>query len=142
MRTVEAWVNEYSATHRHPVNILLHNICVPLIFFSVMGAIHCLSQFLFQNEALGIFVFSGVLVFYIRLGRKPFFYMLAIVILNAVVIFLADLFLAGLPWRIYLTVFILAWIGQFVGHYLEGKRPSFLDDLRYLLIGPLWLFYK
>jgi uncharacterized membrane protein YGL010W len=38
-----------------------------------------------------------------------------------------------------LTVFVLAWIGQFIGHKIEGKKPSFFDDLRYLLIGPLFV---
>ncbi|MEG2033750.1 MAG: Mpo1-like protein, partial [Janthinobacterium sp.] len=38
-----------------------------------------------------------------------------------------------------LGVFVLAWIGQFIGHQIEGKKPSFLDDLRFLLIGPLFV---
>ena len=36
-------------------------------------------------------------------------------------------------------VFVLAWIGQFIGHLIEGKRPSFFKDLQFLLIGPAWL---
>jgi len=39
-------------------------------------------------------------------------------------------------------VFALAWIGQFVGHKLEGKKPSFLKDLQFLLIGPIWVVFK
>ena len=38
-----------------------------------------------------------------------------------------------------LAIFVLAWIGQFIGHKIEGKKPSFLDDLRFLLIGPLFV---
>jgi uncharacterized membrane protein YGL010W len=37
------------------------------------------------------------------------------------------------------VLFVLAWIGQFVGHAIEGKRPSFIKDLQFLLIGPMWL---
>ena len=47
-----------------------------------------------------------------------------------------------LAWPLWLTsvvIFIVAWIGQFVGHAVEGKRPSFFKDLQFLLIGPLWL---
>jgi uncharacterized membrane protein YGL010W len=40
---------------------------------------------------------------------------------------------------ISLVVFVLAWIGQFVGHRIEGKKPSFFEDLRFLLIGPLFV---
>ena len=38
-----------------------------------------------------------------------------------------------------ILIFVTAWIGQFVGHMIEGKRPSFFEDLRFLLIGPLWV---
>ena len=42
-------------------------------------------------------------------------------------------------WSICAALFVLAWIGQFIGHAVEGKRPSFFKDLQFLLIGPLWL---
>ena len=42
-------------------------------------------------------------------------------------------------WQIAVAVFIIAWIGQFIGHHIEGKRPSFFKDLQFLLIGPFWL---
>jgi uncharacterized membrane protein YGL010W len=38
-----------------------------------------------------------------------------------------------------IAIFVVAWIGQFIGHKIEGKKPSFLDDLRFLLIGPLFV---
>ena len=51
--------------------------------------------------------------------------------------------LSLLPQQIVLplsiAIFVLAWIGQFIGHKIEGKKPSFLDDLRFLLIGPLFV---
>ena len=49
---------------------------------------------------------------------------------------------APLPlWAVCLIIFVLAWIGQFWGHKVEGKKPSFLKDLQFLLIGPLWLLH-
>jgi uncharacterized membrane protein YGL010W len=49
---------------------------------------------------------------------------------------------SALPlWAVCLIVFVLAWIGQFWGHKVEGKRPSFLKDVQFLLIGPLWLLH-
>jgi uncharacterized membrane protein YGL010W len=44
--------------------------------------------------------------------------------------------------KLAIGVFVLAWIGQFVGHKIEGRRPSFFTDLQYLLIGPAWLMSK
>ena len=41
-----------------------------------------------------------------------------------------------------LAIFVIAWIGQFYGHKLEGKKPSFLKDLQFLLIGPAWVIKK
>jgi uncharacterized membrane protein YGL010W len=50
--------------------------------------------------------------------------------------------LDSLPWPLWATslvVFVVAWIGQFIGHAVEGKRPSFFKDVQFLMIGPLWL---
>jgi uncharacterized membrane protein YGL010W len=59
-----------------------------------------------------------------------------------VVLFVALNALDSLPWPLWatsLTIFVVAWIGQFIGHAVEGKRPSFFKDVQFLLIGPLWL---
>jgi uncharacterized membrane protein YGL010W len=42
-------------------------------------------------------------------------------------------------WQTCLVIFVAGWIGQFIGHAIEGKRPSFAKDIVFLLIGPLWL---
>lgn len=43
---------------------------------------------------------------------------------------------------IYSAIFVVAWIAQFYGHHVEGKKPSFFADLQFLMIGPLWLLYR
>jgi uncharacterized membrane protein YGL010W len=48
---------------------------------------------------------------------------------------------SGLAW-LAVIVFVVAWVGQFIGHKIEGRRPSFLTDVQYLLIGPAWLMSK
>jgi uncharacterized membrane protein YGL010W len=45
----------------------------------------------------------------------------------------------GVIWQASVAIFVIAWIGQFIGHKIEGKKPSFFDDLRYLLIGPVFV---
>ena len=55
---------------------------------------------------------------------------------------LAPQILESLPWPLWQTcvaIFVVAWVGQFIGHAVEGKRPSFFKDLLFLLVGPLWL---
>ncbi len=41
-------------------------------------------------------------------------------------------------WLFSLVLFVVMWILQFIGHHIEGKKPSFFDDLRFLLVGPAW----
>ena len=42
-------------------------------------------------------------------------------------------------WKLSMLIFILGWIGQFIGHKIEGQKPSFFEDIQFLLIGPAWL---
>jgi uncharacterized membrane protein YGL010W len=50
-----------------------------------------------------------------------------------------DAFVPWPVWKICTVSFVLAWIGQFIGHKIEGKKPSFFKDVAFLLIGPAWL---
>ena len=143
MRTVTQWLSEYGSSHKHPTNKLLHWICVPPIVLSLMGllwsapvpaGLSAVSPWL--NWAS--FVAAAAIVYYLVLSPS-----LALGILAVFVVLLAVVqWLRELPWPLWatsLTIFVLAWIGQFIGHALEGKRPSFFKDLQFLLIGPLWL---
>lgn len=139
-RNLQSWLDEYGESHRHPVNIVLHKICVPLILWSLLGLFFGMNHHF--SRGLGFILVLGGMVFYFRLGLRPFFGMLAAVIfcLASFYVFLQQ----GLPlFTISLVVFVLAWIGQFVGHKFEGKKPSFFQDLQFLLVGPLWVvFYR
>jgi len=53
--------------------------------------------------------------------------------------------LGGATLPVAIAVFVAAWVGQFVGHRIEGRKPSFVEDVRFLLVGPAWLlgdFYR
>jgi uncharacterized membrane protein YGL010W len=143
MRTVNDWLTEYGSSHENPTNKLLHWICVPPIVLSVMGLLwsapvpwgfNALSPWL--NWAT--IVTGAAVLYYLVLSPS-----LALGVLGAFALLLAVVqVLALLPWPLWLTslvIFVLAWIGQFIGHAVEGKRPSFFKDLQFLLIGPLWL---
>jgi uncharacterized membrane protein YGL010W len=80
------------------------------------------------------------LVFYFSLSTSIFLGMLVVSLL----MYLAVLGLASLDvplWASSLALFIAAWLGQFYGHRVEGKKPSFLKDLQFLLVGPAWLLH-
>jgi uncharacterized membrane protein YGL010W len=86
----------------------------------------------------GTLTAAAALIYYLALSPS-----LAVGILIAfIVLLLITRWLGSLPWPLWLTslvIFVAAWIGQFIGHAIEGKRPSFFKDLQFLLIGPLWL---
>ena len=127
MKTIDTWFEEYSESHQHSTNKLIHWVCVPTIYFSIIGILAHFSVLL--TALLLVLVF----VFYARLD-----------LLLAVAMFVLTLMMAWLIWILpvgvgfYIAVFVFAWIGQFYGHKLEGKKPSFFKDLQFLLIGPLW----
>lgn len=127
MKTISEWLNEYSESHQDPTNKTIHWICVPAILFSLIGILAHFSALL---TAL-ILVLS--LVFYARLDLVLAVAMSALLMVMA---WLVVILPVGLGF--YIGVFVIAWIGQFYGHKVEGKKPSFLKDLQFLLIGPLW----
>jgi uncharacterized membrane protein YGL010W len=143
MRSVADWFGEYGESHAHPTNKLLHWICVPLIVLAVMGLLWSIpfpevvaGQSRWINWATLIAALAVAYYATLSVG-------LAIgTALSYVLLFAAIVALESLPWPVWassLFIFIVAWIGQFIGHAVEGKRPSFFKDLQFLMIGPLWL---
>ncbi len=143
MKTIEQWLSEYDESHQNRINKILHWFCVPLIMLSLLGLFRSISippgfsdlPFHF-NWAVVLILFSLVYYFFLSLSLAA-----GMLIVSAAMILVLEL-LAGLQtalWLISLVVFVLAWVGQFIGHQLEGKRPSFFKDVQFLLIGPLWL---
>lgn len=127
MKTVEEWFNEYNESHLNKTNKLIHWICVPAILYSIIGILMHFSALL----TAGLLVFT--LVFYARLD-------LILAVAMATLIAAMALLIAISPVGVgfYIAVFVVAWIGQFYGHKIEGKKPSFFKDLQFLLVGPAW----
>lgn len=129
MRKLDTLLNQYGETHQNPVNKAIHWVCVPLIMWSALAAMWILSPI-----ATCILV-SLALVYYARMSLAMAVGMLAMAALMIIPVPL----LGERALLIAAAVFVLAWIGQFVGHAIEGKRPKFLQDLQFLLIGPAWI---
>lgn len=147
MRKIDQLLAEYGESHQNPTNKTIHWICVPSIFFSVVGLIASIPSGIVQsvlgegnpyaNWATVTLVL--VLIYYISLSI-PLSIGMAIFALGCL---LVTKLVAGLAplWLVCLIVFVVAWIGQFYGHKVEGKKPSFFKDLQFLLIGPAWLMH-
>ena len=149
MKTAEEWIEEYGVSHQNPTNKLIHWICVPLIMLSLLSLISIIP-FPFKNYELltvgdlvvkinwmTLFLAYSIL-FYLRLSFSIAIGMLLIAILMIASISWIEFFDQTI-WRLSLFIFIVSWIGQFVGHKIEGQKPSFFEDIQFLLIGPAWL---
>lgn len=130
MRTIDALLAQYGDSHRNPVNEWVHIVCVPLIVFSVLGLLWSL------HAVVALAGSAAALAYYLKLSRPFALGMLAM--LGLMLTVLAALH-ATVVLPLSVALFVLAWIGQFIGHRIEGKKPSFFDDLRFLLIGPLFV---
>ncbi|MFL0798758.1 MAG: DUF962 domain-containing protein [Cellvibrionaceae bacterium] len=144
-KTLEDWFNEYGESHINPTNQLIHNFAVPIIYITIMGLLwdlpwpEALSGLAWLNWSILAVIITGG--FFIRYSITL---TLGIIILSAIGIALC-LFVetAGIPvWLASIVVFIIAWVFQFIGHKIEGKKPSFFKDLQYLLVGPGWVLAK
>jgi len=149
MRKVDLLLSEYGISHQHPTNKAIHWICVPVIFFSIVGLVFSLPTGPLESfsPVAGDFanwatvVLAIVLVYYASLSPPL---ALGMFLFSALCLAIANLvhLVSPVPlWLISLGLFLLAWIFQFYGHKIEGKKPSFLKDIQFLLIGPAWLMH-
>lgn len=144
MRTIDSWLNEYGESHQNPTNKLVHWVCVPSIFFSIVGLLYGVKLPFAITETLqlnlAILILAFVSLYYFRLSVT-----LAIGLLcfSGLCLYLAQqIENQGFTlWKVSVAIFVIAWIGQFWGHKVEGKKPSFFKDLQFLMIGPAWLMH-
>lgn len=143
-RPIDRWFSAYSADHQDARNQLLHVICVPAIVWSVMALLYAIP--------VGASLPVGSVAWIAAIVTMGFWLRLSLPLgVGAAICMLVSL---GITDYVHATfgvaalavsavgVFIIAWIGQFIGHAYEGKRPSFFTDLVYLLIGPIWVLGK
>ena len=146
MQTLQQLLDKYAESHQNKTNKIIHYFCVPAIFFSVIGLLMSIPSNLIQNltgisDSLyanwGVVALIPVLLFYIRLSLKMTFLILGFSILCILGNFQMNVFVE--LWQASVVIFVIAWIIQFYGHKIEGKKPSFLDDIKFLMIGPAWI---
>jgi uncharacterized membrane protein YGL010W len=149
MRKIDALLSEYGESHQNSTNKTIHWICVPLIFFSLVGLVASIPSGILQtfmgegnpyaNWATVALVF--IIIYYVSLSISlSIGMMLFAVFCLTLVNILVQMNIAPL-WLISIVIFVVAWIGQFYGHSVEGKKPSFFKDVQFLLIGPAWLMH-
>ena len=149
MKTAQEWFDAYGVSHQNKTNKAIHWVCVPVIFFTTIGLFMSIpagplellpdSLDVYRNWA-AVLLLVGM-AFYATMGATIFLGMLGI----AAVTFWGNAELAScleMPlWQFSAIGFAVAWVGQFIGHEIEGVKPSFFEDLQFLLVGPAWLLH-
>lgn len=143
MRTINQWLDEYGESHQDETNKTIHWICVPTIFFTIVGLFYCIKLpiQLTPNLQLNVAIILILLVtfYYMALSKTIWIGMLLFSLLCLGICYWVETYTSAPLWLICIILFVLAWIGQFYGHKVEGKKPSFLKDIQFLMIGPMWL---
>jgi uncharacterized membrane protein YGL010W len=129
-RAIDTLLAKYSESHLNHTNELIHFVCVPVIVFTLLGIVW------WVHPLAAVAVSLAALWYYFQLSR-PF--AIGMLVMTVLMLGLLRLMPPATVLPLSLAIFVLAWIGQFIGHKIEGKKPSFLEDLRFLLIGPLFV---
>ncbi|ENK2092403.1 DUF962 domain-containing protein [Vibrio vulnificus] len=143
MRSLEQWLDAYGESHQNSTNQKIHTFAVRGIFFSIVALIWSLPSLPLPVLSLNWVWIAALPVwwFYYRLSLSVFLMMLGYTLASIALAWSVELL--GMPLaEMAVGLFIVLWIFQFVGHKIEGKKPSFFEDLKFLLIGPVWVFMR
>lgn len=131
-RKVDQLLAHYGESHRHPRNEAIHFVAIPLIMLSLVGLLYA------AHPWIAYAFIAASLVYYARLSMV---FLASMVALSALALVLVHAMGARVL-AISAVIFVGAWIAQFIGHKIEGKKPSFFEDLQYLWVGPLFVLSK
>ena len=145
MNALEQHLTQYAAYHRDRRNIATHFIGIPMIVVAIMSflarPVLTLAGLPFPGLSISpalVLYLAGTL-YYLRLDLR---FGLTMAVLNGLALWLG-LQMAALDWSHWfgwsLGIFVGGWALQALGHYWEGRKPAFMDDIRGLAIGPLFV---
>ena len=129
-RNIDILLARYGDSHQDHTNEIIHFVCIPLIVFSLLGILWAI------HPVVAVAVTLGSLYYYLKLSRG---FAIGMAVMSAAMLGMLALMPSMTVLPVSIAVFVVAWIGQFIGHKIEGKKPSFFDDLKFLLIGPLFV---
>jgi uncharacterized membrane protein YGL010W len=132
IRKIDALIHHYSESHQNSTNELIHFVAIPLIMLSLSGLIYAIHPYALYAFLIGSFIY------YARLSA---IFLIVMLVWSALMLWVIQALGAQLV-PVSVAIFVGAWILQFIGHKIEGKRPSFFEDIQYLWVGPLFVLTK
>jgi uncharacterized membrane protein YGL010W len=146
MRSINDWFASYAADHQNATNRAIHWVCVPMIMWAVIAALWTIPPILpqwFKPGLWAVLAMFAAFLFYHRLSRNLGYAMAIVLVVSGAIAWATYRALGRRDMLILVTaLFVLAWVGQFIGHAIEGRRPAFFTNVMQLLIGPAWLMGK
>ena len=144
-RTADEWFDAYGHSHQNALNKAIHWVCVPMITLTLVALLWALPTGPLATIApwcnWSLILIAIALVFYVRLSISIAIGM-SLVVGAGIALIVAWERLVDVPiWPVAGGLFVLAWVAQFIGHKIEGEKPSFLEDIQFLLVGPAWLLH-
>ncbi len=139
MRSIHDWFAAYGESHQHPMNKAFHWVCIPVIFLSIVGLLWSIPSPVATPHVWAWAAVAFVALFYARLSKPMMLAMVAWCLLCLGLVWALERSLPIPLWVSCLVLFVAGWTGQFIGHHIEGRKPSFFQDLQFLMIGPAWL---
>ena len=142
MRSAQQWFEEYGESHQNPTNKTIHWVAVPVIYATVVGLLWSVPQPAFMAAIpwlnWAVVALVPTLLFYLAMSFPLALGMAALSVICLWGWSVVDR-LGYSVWITSLVLFVVMWVFQFIGHHIEGKKPSFFKDLQFLLIGPAWV---
>lgn len=146
MRTLGEFLVAYGESHRNPLNQMIHFLCVPAIFFSTLGLLWLvpIGAWLGFDGAVAYWVNGATVlgtltgIFYLMMSPGTLVLMVAWFAASVAGVIAIEQAGGSVLW-VSIVTWVVAWAVQVYGHKVEGKKPSFVDDLVFLLIGPVFV---
>ena len=142
MRSIEQWLAAYGEHHQNHTNKTLHWLGIPTIVFSLIGMLYLIPlpcALSCRGVTVALIVAVLALLYYFALSRPLAIGMLVVIGAMYAAVSASVELLGGRALIVMVALFVIGWTIQFVGHKIEGQKPSFFEDLQFLLIGPVWL---
>ena len=141
MQELTQWLSEYGENHRHPINQKISKVSIPGTFLSLVGLIWSIPSLSFSGLTLNWVWVAAIplAIFYFKLSLSVSLMMLGFFLACVSLVWSLDIL--ELPvLLVSILVLILSGIIQFVGYEIEGKRPSLIEYIGFILVGPIWVF--
>ena len=131
-RKVDQLLAHYGESHQNPGNERIHFVAIPLIILSLVGILWAASPWL---------AYAFIAASFVYYARLSLVFLLSMVLVSCITLALVHAMGAQVL-VLSVAIFVVAWVMQFVGHKMEGRKPSFLEDIQYLWVGPLFVLSK